>query len=260
MQPLPLHLDAGSDVRLSLEALAREHGSTGYVLSVVGNLSTAVFQCPGKSAPTRLRGELEIITLSGTLSPEGVHLHLSFSDGDCRVWGGHLEPGTLVLRGADLLVGFLPNPTPKGAPASAGAATGTHTVGVAAPRTRPMRPVRPTPADMGSEGHAAGKDGTGSHTRSAPVAVGTDDPAQPRVEIAVLPGCPWSARALRMLRTLSIPHRVLQVDNDALRSEIEQRSGSGSLPQVFVDGQAIGGYDALAESHGRRELEPLRQG
>ena len=260
MQPLPLHLEAGSDVRLSLEALARDHGATGYVLSVVGNLSTAVFQCPGKSAPTRLRGELEIITLSGTLSPEGVHLHLSFSDGDCRVWGGHLEPGTLVLRGADLLVGFLPGATPLGSPTSAGAATGANSGGVAPSRTRPLRPGRPTPAGAGSEQQAAGGDGSDSPAPSSQAPVGVDDPAQPRVEIAVLPGCPWSARALRMLRTLSIPHRVLQVDSDALRSEIQQRSGSGSLPQVFVDGQAIGGYDALAESHGRRELEPLRQG
>lgn len=223
MQPLPLHLDAGSDVRLSLEALARDHGATGYVLSVVGNLSTAVFQCPGKASPTRLRGELEIITLSGTLSPEGVHLHLSFSDGDCRVWGGHLEPGTLVLRGADLLVGFLPSATPLAA-------------------------------------LAAGDHGSDSPVQSSRAPVSIDSLTQPRVEIAVLPGCPWSARALRMLRTLSIPHRVLQVDSDSLRSEIEQRSGSSSLPQVFVDGQPIGGYDALAESHGRRELEALRQG
>jgi glutaredoxin len=63
-----------------------------------------------------------------------------------------------------------------------------------------------------------------------------------------------------MLRTLSIPHRVIEVDSEALRGEIQQRSGSGSLPQVFIDGAPIGGYDALAESHGRRELEPLRQG
>ena len=48
-------------------------------------------------------GELEIITLQGTISPDGVHLHLSFSDASCQVWGGHLEHGTLVLRGADLL-------------------------------------------------------------------------------------------------------------------------------------------------------------
>jgi glutaredoxin len=39
-----------------------------------------------------------------------VHLHLSFSDPDCQVWGGHLEYGTLVLKGADLLVGLLDQP------------------------------------------------------------------------------------------------------------------------------------------------------
>lgn len=233
MRTLPLHLDAGSDVRLSLETLARDQGARGYVLSVVGNLSAAVFQCPGKPAPTRLRGELEIITLSGTLSPEGVHLHLSFSDGDCRVWGGHLEPGTLVLRGADLLVGFLPVTSPLAEDPEGHRDLAEDTQ---APGRRPQQP-------------------------RARMATASDAPAeQPRLEIAVLPGCPWSARALRMLRTLSIPHRVIEVNNDALRAEILQRSGSSSLPQVFIDGTAIGGYDALAESHGRHELEPLRQG
>lgn len=221
MHTLPLHLEPGSDVRESLQELARAQGLPGYVLSVVGNLSTAVIQCPGKAAPTRLRGELEIITLSGTLSPEGVHLHLSFSDGDCRVWGGHLEPGALVLRGADLLVGFLS--APQAPPARAGAEA---------------RGGAPRPDDS-TDGNADG----------AP---------EPRLEIAVLPGCPWSARALRMLRTLSIPHRVVRVENETLRSEIRQRSGGSSLPQVFLDGEAIGGYDALAERHGRGELEALR--
>jgi predicted DNA-binding protein with PD1-like motif len=107
MRAVPLHLEAGSDVRRSLEQLALEHNAGGFVLSVVGNLSQAAFACPGKSAPTVLAGELEIITLQGTISPDGVHLHLSFSDASCQVWGGHLEHGTLVLRGADLLVGLL---------------------------------------------------------------------------------------------------------------------------------------------------------
>lgn len=232
MHPLPLHLEAGSDVRQSLEALARERGSTGYVLSVVGNLSTAVFQCPGRSAPTRLRGELEIITLSGTLTPQGVHLHLSFSDGDCRVWGGHLEPGTLVLRGADLLVGFLP-----AAPAAPSGADGT--------------PLSLAEANEPPSG-TAGPD------RLRPA--GSSQAREPRVEIAVLPGCPWSARALRLLRTLSIPHRLTTVDSQVLRSELQQRSGSSSLPQVFIDGQAIGGYDALVERHASQALEALRDG
>ncbi len=190
MRALPLHLDAGSDVRRSLEQLAVAHNAGGFVLSVVGNLSQAAFACPGQAEPTLLSGELEIITLQGTLSPDGVHLHLSFSDGQCQVWGGHLEHGTLVLRGADLLVGLLTDAEP--------------------PRT---------------SGNQRGV---------------------PRVEIAGLPGCPYSRRALRMLRTLGIPFL-----------EIEP-SGQEPIPQLFIDGVAIGGYDALAELHSQGELEHLR--
>ncbi len=71
-------------------------------------------------------------------------------------------------------------------------------------------------------------------------------PRLPRVEVAVLPGCPFSARALRMLRTLGIAHRVIEP------------SQPGSVPQVFIDGAFIGGYDALAELHARGSFDGLR--
>jgi predicted DNA-binding protein with PD1-like motif/glutaredoxin len=199
MHAVPLHLEAGSDVRRSLEQLSGQHQAGGFVLGVVGNLSQAAFACPGKTAPTVLQGELEIITLQGTLSPDGVHLHLSFSDADCQVWGGHLEHGTLVLRGADLLVGFLTEPGQQ-------------------------------PGQSSSQELA--------HARVI---------AEPRVEIATLPGCPFSRRALRMLRTLGIPFLEIQP------------TAEGSVPQLFIDGMAIGGYDALAELHSRGDLEALRQ-
>jgi len=204
---LPLNLGPGSDLRRSLEQLAIAQKASGFVLGVVGNLSRAAFQCPGGDEPTVLLGDLEIITLQGTLSPQGVHLHLSLSDSDCQVWGGHLEPGTLVLKGAELLVGFLEAPLPS-APAPVTAITPQH--------------------------------------------------QHPRVEAAVLSGCPWSARALRMLRTLGIPHRVHWVSGDAQRRELELRCGSSTLPQLFIDGEPIGGYDQLAERQGRGELAQLR--
>ncbi|MFM7239407.1 MAG: PCC domain-containing protein [Cyanobium sp.] len=212
MRSLPLHLGPGSDLRRSLEQLAREHNGSGFVLGVVGNLSQAAFQCPGRPQPTVLQGDLEIITLQGTVSPQGVHLHLSLSDSDCQVWGGHLEPGTLVLKGADLLVGFLEEPTMP--------ADGPATVAGAVAAAGPAR--------------------------------------EPRVAVAVLPGCPFSARALRMLRTLSIPHQVHSVENEAERRALQEQSGLTTFPQVFVDGRCIGGYQALTELHGRGELEALR--
>ena len=42
MQPLPLKLAPGSDLRLSLEELAQRDGISGFVLGVVGNLTKAV--------------------------------------------------------------------------------------------------------------------------------------------------------------------------------------------------------------------------
>lgn len=203
MQPLPLKLAPGSDLRLSLEALAQRDGISGFVLGVVGNLTKASFQCPGQAEPTVLEGDLEVITLNGTFSPEGVHLHLSLSDGACQVWGGHLEPGTIVQKGVDLLIGVL--------------------------EQREGRPARQTAAA-----------------------------AAPRIEIAVLPGCPWCSRALRILRTLDLPHNVTTINDDAAFQAVQQRSGMTTFPQVFIDGSVIGGYDDLAAMQAAGELDALR--
>ena len=202
MQPLPLKLAPGSDLRLSLEELAQQNGISGFVLGVVGNLTKASFQCPGQAEPTVLEGDLEVITLNGTFSPEGVHLHLSLSDGACQVWGGHLEPGTIVQKGVDLLIGVL--------------------------EQREGRPARQKAA------------------------------AAPRIEIAVLPGCPWCSRALRILRTLDLPHNVTTVNDDAAFQAVQQRSGMTTFPQVFIDGSVIGGYDDLAAMPPAGELDALR--
>lgn len=132
MHALALHFDAGADLHRSLEAYAAEHALQGFVISVVGNLRQAAFHCPGQAQPTVLQGDLEVITLQGTLTPDGVHLHLSLSDGRCQVWGGHLEPGTLVQKGVDLLVGVLETAAP--APEQPAAAAPALPTAVAPPQ------------------------------------------------------------------------------------------------------------------------------
>tara|TARA_B100001093_G_scaffold281867_1_gene269307 strand:- start:1361 stop:1972 length:612 start_codon:yes stop_codon:yes gene_type:complete len=187
METLPLELKPGQDLHLALTDLAVQQQLSGFVLGVVGNLSQATFSCPGQQQPTRMSGVLEVITLNGTFSPTGVHLHLSLSDGACQVWGGHLEPGTVVLKGAQLLLGLSGLPTEQ----------------------------------------------TGQ--------------SQERVELAVLPGCPWSLRARQLLERLSIPHRLETIETDDRYEAFRQRSGMNTFPQVFIDGEVIGGYDDLAE-------------
>ena len=195
METLPLELKPGQDLHLSLSELAVNQQLSGFVLGVVGNLSQATFRCPGQSQPTQMSGELEVITLNGTFSPSGVHLHLSLSDGACQVWGGHLEPGTVVLKGAQLLLGL------SGLP----------------PAQDSQNPVH--------------------------------DPSQSsaRVELAVLPGCPWSLRARQLLERLAIPHRLETIESDDRFEAFRQRSGMNTFPQIFIDGEVLGGYDELAE-------------
>ena len=211
MRSLALKLAPGQDLRQSLQVLATAQNVSGYVLGVVGNLSRAAFQCPGQPEPNVLEGDLEIITLQGHFSPQGVHLHLSLSDGACQVWGGHLEPGTLVKKGADLLVGLLDQPLPQ------------------------------DPINF-----------------EAVASVDSPSLPAPRVEIAVLPGCPWCTRAIRILRSLDIAHNVVTCDSDATYNAIHERSGMTTFPQVFIDGAVIGGYDDLAQLHADGALAQLR--
>jgi len=55
-----------------------------------------------------LQGDLEILTLSGTLSPDGSHLHISVSDGAGTVRGGHVASGCTVRTTAEILIAWLP--------------------------------------------------------------------------------------------------------------------------------------------------------
>ena len=54
------------------------------------------------------------------------------------------------------------------------------------------------------------------------------------VEIFILPDCPWSSRAVRMLRTLQIPHDIKVIENDNDFKSLNTKSNYSSFPQIFV--------------------------
>ncbi|MDR7271804.1 putative DNA-binding protein with PD1-like motif [Pelomonas saccharophila] len=104
MKVEPLRLNPGDDLRGALEALAR----TGFVVAGIGSLSHAQLRFAGEPQSTRIEGPLEILTLSGSLTPAGAHLHASLSDASGRVLGGHVCAGCEVRTTAELLVAPLP--------------------------------------------------------------------------------------------------------------------------------------------------------
>jgi predicted DNA-binding protein with PD1-like motif len=109
MRVVPLRLKPGEDLRSALEHwMGRQNEQAGCILSGVGSLSVAQLRLAGRPESTTFSGALEILSLAGTLSADGAHLHIALADGDGAVIGGHLCTGSLVRTTAELVVGLLP--------------------------------------------------------------------------------------------------------------------------------------------------------
>ncbi len=109
MKVVPLRLQPGDDLRLALEAwMGAQQEQAGCVLSAVGSLSLTQLRLAGAAEATAIHGDLEILSLSGTLSPDGAHLHIAIADSKGAVIGGHLCAGSLVCTTAELVIGLLP--------------------------------------------------------------------------------------------------------------------------------------------------------
>jgi uncharacterized protein len=109
MKTLPLRLLPGHDLRGMLEAALFEHdASAGFVLQGIGSLSVAQLRFAGAPQPAELHGDMEILTLAGSLSRDGAHLHMSVADANGAVTGGHVALGCIVRTTAEILVMLLP--------------------------------------------------------------------------------------------------------------------------------------------------------
>jgi predicted DNA-binding protein with PD1-like motif len=110
MKTLPLRFAPGTDLRLALEAVLAQHGAqAGYVIQGMGSLSAARIRFAGRDELTAIEGDLELLTLAGSLAPDSVHLHLSVADAQGCVTGGHMGPGCIVRTTAEVLVALLPD-------------------------------------------------------------------------------------------------------------------------------------------------------
>src|SRR5262245_15466171 len=79
-----------------------------------------------------------------------------------------------------------------------------------------------------------------------------------RVEVYSTTMCPFCVRAKRLLEARGIAYRDIDVGaDDALRASVMQRSGRRTVPQIFIDGESIGGYEELAALDASGQLEDL---
>lgn len=105
MNARPVRLPPGADLKRSLETL---DGGGAFVVAAIGSLDPVVLRYAGRSDVATLDGAYEMLTLAGSLSRDGAHLHMSVADASGRVVGGHVGYGCIVRTTAELLVTDLP--------------------------------------------------------------------------------------------------------------------------------------------------------
>jgi NADH-dependent peroxiredoxin subunit F len=68
--------------------------------------------------------------------------------------------------------------------------------------------------------------------------------------------CPYCAKAKALLRAKGLEWRELDVTFDErLQQEMVERSGRRSVPEIFLGGELVGGYDDLARLNATGELD-----
>ena len=111
MKTLTFRLKPGADLKQSIEAMVAERSVTaGFVITGVGGLEQAVVRMAGATPNAQdirsFTGDYEIVSLVGTVSVNGTHLHMAFSDKEGIVYGGHLKEGTLIHPTAEIVLGY----------------------------------------------------------------------------------------------------------------------------------------------------------
>lgn len=79
-----------------------------------------------------------------------------------------------------------------------------------------------------------------------------------RVKIYVADYCPYCRRAEALLTQKGIPFDAMDVtDDEKTRAWLVETTGFKTVPQIFIDGKPIGGFDHLSELDKEGKLDPL---
>ena len=92
------------------EAIANHDVRNGVVVSGIGTLVTCRMHYithtdfPPEDEFFTLRGPLELVSVSGIIADGRPHLHITVSEGEDKVWAGHLEPESEVAYLAEIAI------------------------------------------------------------------------------------------------------------------------------------------------------------
>ena len=110
MKQITIRLKPKEDLKQSILIVAKKfHVKAGVVVSSVGSLTKVMLRLSvikGKPIYKEISGDFEILSLNGTIANNGsgCHLHMSVSDKEGKVHGGHLMEGCTIKTTVELVI------------------------------------------------------------------------------------------------------------------------------------------------------------
>ena len=72
----------------------------------------------------------------------------------------------------------------------------------------------------------------------------------------LMPQCGFSNNVVQMLNTLGVPFATVDIlDDSEIRQGIKEYSNWPTIPQVYINGEFLGGSDILIELYQKGELQ-----
>ncbi|MGB3208781.1 MAG: Grx4 family monothiol glutaredoxin [Crinalium sp.] len=74
----------------------------------------------------------------------------------------------------------------------------------------------------------------------------------------LMPQCGFSNNVVQILNTLGVPYQTIDILEDyEIRQGIKEYSNWPTIPQVYIDGQFLGGSDVLIELYQKGDLQQM---
>jgi hypothetical protein len=100
-----VRLKPGADLKKSIQEFVTENKLTAaWISTCVGSLVNYYIRFANQSQGSEGEGHFEIVGLTGTLSMNGSHIHISISDSTGKTIGGHLIEGCIIYTTAEIVI------------------------------------------------------------------------------------------------------------------------------------------------------------
>lgn len=97
-------LTEGSDLKKEIETYVIDNKLSGVILCAVGCLKKLTIRLADGKSILEKDGHFEIVSITGTLSEDGVHIHISVADERGNTLGGHLKDGCIINTTAEIVL------------------------------------------------------------------------------------------------------------------------------------------------------------